>query len=219
MGQSLIPVGTDSTLPTARWSVGVGVGIPTLPSFQMTYRFQKQWAIRAGYDFFSYDKTAWMLAQDRVAIDLQIRMSKWVLLAHYLPFDTEKFGILAGFAYFPHKNLTATLHLAQNIQINRILITPSAAGTAFLKLGYVHAFAPYIGMTFGRPVPLRKMGLRFDIGTYYAGAFNLKQLTIDSSIFLKENESNRTVLERNLNQLPKFYRLVPDLKVVWVCRL
>lgn len=219
IGQAVIPVAADSSVPSPLWSLGIGVGITTLPSLQTTYRFQKRWAIRAGYDYLSYDKTAWSVAQDKVSLDVQVRMSKFVFLAHYLPFHTEKFGILTGFAFFPNKNLAGTLRLAQDILVNKVTITPSAVGTAFLKLGYSTPFAPYLGMTFGRPVPIGKTGWRFDIGAYYTGAFDLKQLTIDSNIFLQENESNIGVLERNLNQLPLFYRLIPDLKVVWVCRL
>ena len=209
----------DSTIPVHSWSLGVGVGITTLPSLQATYRFQKRWALRAEYNYMGYNQSSLKLAQGRVNADVQVRLSRWALVGHYLPFRTENFGILVGLAAFPNKTVATTFSLAQKIQVDRLLITPAAVGTGFFKLGCQHNFAPYIGITFGRPVPVGASGLRLDLGTYYGGAFDFKQLTIDSKIFLKENEANIGVLERNFNRLPFYYRLIPDLKMVWVCRI
>jgi hypothetical protein len=197
LGQPIVIA--DTTVAFRAWSFGVGVGITTLPTLQTTYHFQKRWALRVGYDYMGYNQTDWKLAQGKITTDVQVRLSRFVLLGHYLPFRTEKFGILAGLAVFPTKTFTATFHLAQNIQLDGLLITPAAVGTGLFKLGYQHHFAPYIGITLGRPVPAGHSGWRLDIGTYYVGAFELKQLTIDSKIFLKENEANIGVLERNLN--------------------
>lgn len=213
------PIAVDTTRPFPKWSLGVGVGITTLPSLQTTYHFRKRWSLRAGYDYMRYDQTNWKLAEGKIAMDIAIRMSRFVLLAHYQPFRTEKFGIIAGIAFFPTKTITTTFHLAQNINWSGYLFTPAAIGTGLFKLGYQQPFAPYIGLTWGRPVPVSTSGWRFDVGSYYGGAFQLKQLTINSKIFLKENEANIGVLERNLNQLPFFYRLIPDLKIAWVYRL
>jgi hypothetical protein len=199
------------------WSIGVGAGVTSLPSLQCTYAWKSQLAIRGEYDYMGYQYNAYpfKVRNTNASIDLETRLSRFVVMAHYTPFRTKNMGFLAGFAVFPKKTVSGTLHLVDTLWVGEAVITPEVLGTGQLRLGYRTVFAPYFGITIGRPIPAHKNGLRLDIGAYYGGKFAVKELNIDSNIFLEENESNATVLERNFNRLPMYYRLIPDIKLVW----
>jgi hypothetical protein len=197
-----------------KWSIGIGVGVTSLPSLQCTYRWNEHWAIRGEYDYLGYGYKD-IPVKAKAAIDIETRMSRFVFMAHYMPFKTDKWGILAGIAIFPSKTVAGTLHLADTLFLSEAVISPDVLGTGELRLGYTTVFAPYLGLTIGRPIPAHKNSWRLDIGAYYGGKFAVKALNIDSNVFLKENESNASVLERNFNRLPIYYRIIPDIKIVW----
>jgi hypothetical protein len=215
-----LPASTQPALePTApkKWSIGIGVGVTSLPSLQCTYRQSEHIAIRGEYDYlgYGYKDIPFQVKTVNAAFDIQIRMSRFVLMAHYMPFKTDKWGILAGVAVFPSKTVVGTLHLADTLFVKEAIITPEVLGTGQLRLGYATVFAPYLGITIGRPIPVHKNSWRVDIGAYYGGKFAVKELNIDSNVFVKDNESNASVLERNFNRLPVYYRFIPDVKVSW----
>ncbi|MEN9611541.1 MAG: hypothetical protein RLZZ628_2355 [Bacteroidota bacterium] len=199
------------------WSLGIGVGVTSLPSVQLTYRLQDKIAIRGEYDYmgYNYGGLPLQIKGAKAALDIEMRLSRFVLLAHYTPFEAKRIGFTAGIAVFPSKTVTGTLHLADTLVFGEAIVTPDVLGTGQLKLGYATAFAPYLGFTIGRPIPAHQQSLRLDIGAYYGGKFAVKALKIDSNVFLKENESNASVLERNFNRLPSYYRMIPDVKLAW----
>ncbi len=220
--QTVVPISasaqvTAETAPSQKWSVGIGVGVTSLPSVQLTYRQNKHLAIRGEYDYlgYGYKDIPFQLKKVNATVDVQTRMSRFVFMAHYMPFKTENCGILAGIAVFPSKTVVGTLRLADTIFLSEAVITPEVLGTGQLRLGYATVFAPYLGITIGRPIPAHKNSWRFDIGAYYGGKFAVKELNIDSNVFGKENESNAAVLERNFNRLSVYYRFIPDIKVSW----
>ena len=222
---SLISIVTAQTEATSAlqssnahpWSLGIGVGVTSLPSVQLTYRLQENIAIRGEYNYMGYNYVGLPLQikTAKAALDIETRLSHFVLMAHYTPFEPKWIGFTAGIAVFPSKTVTGTLHLTDTLVFGEAIVTPDVLGTGRLRLGYATCFAPYLGFTIGRPIPAHKQGLRLDIGAYYGGKFAVKALKIDSNVFLKENESNASVLERNFNRLPLYYRMIPDVKLVW----
>jgi hypothetical protein len=216
------PLATTETSPSLKqWSLGIGVGMTALPSLQATYRLSTHWAVRGEYDYMGYQYQAYPLKirNTKASVDIEARLSRFVLMAHYTPFKADWIGITAGMAVFPRKTIAGTLHLADTLYFQEAVITPEVLGTGRLRLGFATPFAPYLGVTLGRPIPLNKSSWRLDAGAYYGGHFAVKELSVDSSLFLKENEENATVLERNFNRLPVFYRLIPDVKIAWVYAL
>jgi hypothetical protein len=226
---SLVTIGTAQSkeVPafqppdTPTWSLGIGVGVTSLPSVQLTYRLRENLAIRGEYDYmgYKYELMPLQIKGVHAALDIEMRMSRWVVMVHYTPFQTKRIGLMAGIAVFPSKTVTGTLHLTDTLTFGEAVITPEVLGTGALRLGYATAFAPYLGFTIGRPIPAHKQSWRLDIGAYYGGKFAVKALTIDSNVFLKENESNASILERNFNRLPMYYRVIPDVKIAWVYSL
>lgn len=72
--------------------------------------------------------------------------------------------------------------------------------------------APYIGFSVGSPVPKKRFGVTFDVGTYY---MSRPEVVVDATNLLEPNKLNQKPLYENL----KGYRWLPQVQLNFTYKL
>lgn len=90
------------------------------------------------------------------------------ITVEYLPFRGSSFKLVGGLGYFVEGNLTVRGYNRDGISYKEMTIDPEDIGSVVFKMDY-SGVAPYLGFGFGRAVPKNRVGIGFEIGTFYMG--------------------------------------------------
>jgi len=105
------------------------------------------------------------------------------------------FKLTGGVAYLMSK-VTSTAQLRDSTPQGDIQISPDEVGQIKAEIKPSSNIAPYIGIGFGRAIPKNRVGVSFEIGTYYMGSPNVD---FYCTKMLEPTSSMKTVLTDNLS--------------------
>ena len=112
------------------------------------------------------------------------------------------FKLTGGLAYMI-SNLKSTAQLRDSQPQGVINIPPDEVGQIKAEIKPSSIIAPYIGIGIGRAIPKHRVGVSFELGTYYIGS---PDLTFNTTKMLAPTTSQGDVLRSNLSDyqwLPK----------------
>jgi hypothetical protein len=215
MAKSQTPDGgvrMSSTQPIAKKDIAVGLnfGITNGIGVDVAYRFAKHFTARLAYnnarfsvkdfkkDIVSTNPDGTKSTQS-VSFDANVNLSNLGLNFELAPGAKGRLKLVGGLAFFPTNAITAGGKMLTAIKFNDVQLTPDDLGSGTVTIGYQSKIAPYLGMSFGRTIPRKRMNISFDLGTYYKGDYKV-DINIKQGVLLKENENNAAQLEHNLNQ-------------------
>jgi hypothetical protein len=105
------------------------------------------------------------------------------------------FKLTGGVAYLMSK-VTSTAQLRDSTPQGDIQISPDEVGQIKAEIKPSSNIAPYIGIGFGRAIPKNRVGVSFEMGTYYMGSPNVD---FYCTKMLEPTSSMKTVLSDNLS--------------------
>jgi hypothetical protein len=92
--------------------------------------------------------------------------------------------------------VTSTAQLRDSTPQGDIQISPDEVGQIKAEIKPSSNIAPYLGIGFGRAIPKNRVGVSFEIGTYYMGSPNVD---FYCTKMLEPTSSMKTVLTDNLS--------------------
>ena len=207
--------GVSAATPLHR-SVSLRAGFQTAP-FGYSY----------SYDDFGQFNIAGTSIPD-LDLKARLKMSSGHLLVDWVPFrrGRSSFFLSAGFFVGSGKPLTIDGRFDMQaladagipidrvtdipIEIGDATIRPDASGgvSAYLK---VHSFKPYVGLGFGRAIPTRRVGFRFELGALFHGSPK-----IDSPNYHSMSEDDEL---EGFNKLLRDFKVYPQLSFQVTVRL
>ena len=105
------------------------------------------------------------------------------------------FKLTGGVAYLI-SNIKSTAQLRDSTAQGDINISPEEVGQIKAEIKPSSNIAPYIGIGFGRAIPKNRVGVSFEIGTYYMGSPNVD---FYCTKMLEPTSSMKAVLSDNLS--------------------
>jgi len=103
---------------------------------------------------------------------------------------------LTGGAAYMLSNIKALAQLRDSTLQGVINIPPDEVGQINAEIKPSINIAPYIGIGFGRAIPKKRVGVSFEMGTYYMGSPNVD---FSCTKMLEPTSSMKTVLSDNLS--------------------
>ncbi len=140
------------------------------------------------YNNGSNDKPQYLLANANIVLGSIGAYIDW----H--PFGNA-FKLTGGVAYLMSK-VTSTAQLRDSTLQGVIQISPDEVGQIKAEIKPSSNIAPYIGLGFGRSIPKHRVGVSFEIGTYYMGSPNVD---FYCTKMLEPTSGMKTVLTNNLS--------------------
>lgn len=88
------------------------------------------------------------------------------LSLQYNPFKNSSFKLVGGLGYFTNAKVSGNGQPTKGSSYGEIIISPKDVGEINITIDY-KGLAPYLGLGFGRAVPKNRVGISFEIGTFY----------------------------------------------------
>lgn len=188
-------------------SIGLNFGTKGLVGIDLGLALNSRFGFRFGYNYLDFKINGYETNFNRfsyyASIDVEVRQSNIELLAEY-SFNEGKFRIVTGIAYFFDNMLRGKIQLRDYFRLNDVDLTPEEIGYFQVTTDFSSRISPYLGVSFGKLIPEKRIGFTFDIGTYYKAK---PLVDIDATNVIRNNDLNEDVLERNITQ----YRWWPVL--------
>lgn len=176
-------------------------------AFQITPKLN----IRIGYNTTRFEirdyETNFNRFEYYASIDADMRMSNFEIMVER-PIRLFKINInaVAGLAFFPINEASVKGEARDTFPFFDIGLTPGEIGYVKGTLSYRSNFSPYIGISFGKAIPKKKLGFSFQFGTYYKGR---PTMDIEGSNILRSIDrfNNEKIIEDGISS----YRWWPVL--------
>ncbi|HMQ49272.1 MAG TPA: hypothetical protein PKA00_17445 [Saprospiraceae bacterium] len=180
-------------------AIGFNFGTKSLIGLEFATSLSSNWWLRAGFnhmDFFvaGYETNLNRFEQYAV-IDLDAKHSNIDFLIDWQPWKAN-IRFVGGFGAFFDNYFFAKFQLRDNIPFNDIELTPEEIGYLTAEIDYKSIINPYLGVSFGKIVPSKRVGFSLDLGTYYKGKPNI---LLDGTNIVRHNSLNSEALEDNLS--------------------
>ena len=209
--------GFSAATPLHR-SVSLRAGFQTAP-FGYGYTYD---------DFDRFDVGGTTVQIPDLDLKAKLKLSSGHMLVDWVPFRRgwSSFFLSAGFFVGSGKMLTVDGRFDMQaladagippqlvtdipIEIGDATIRPDASGgvNAYLK---VHSFKPYVGLGFGRAIPTRRVGFRFELGALFHGSPK-----IESPNYYSTSEDDEL---EGFNKLLRDFKVYPQLSFQVTVRL
>lgn len=110
-----------------------------------------------------------------VPMDIKVNMFNAKLLVDFFPKRDSRFHITGGFFFGNNKILKVDGYsdYDEPIEIGDIWIRPDGMGRVSAWIDN-RAIKPYLGLGFGRTIPRKRVGFKFELGTIFQGAPKVK---------------------------------------------
>ena len=209
--------GVSAATPLHR-SVSLRAGFQTAP-FGYSYTYD---------DFAQLNVGGTSVRVPDLDLKAKLKMSSGHLLVDWVPFrrGRSSFFLSAGFFVGSGKLITVDGQFDMQaladagipvdmvkdipIEIGDAVITPDASGAAHAYLK-VHSFKPYVGLGFGRAIPTRRVGFRFELGALFYGSPK-----IDSPNYSSTSQDDEL---EGFNKLLRDFKVYPQLSFQVTVRL
>lgn len=185
-------------------AVSIGAGFPGY-SISLNYQLNKQISARIGYLNGFYDPyyyTSFKGNYTEVKGNFQVNMLN--LFLDYHPIFKKKFRITLGLAN-SYNEYFITVTPLTNQTYGYITYTPADIGKIKTEVK-VNSIMPYLGIGFGKAVPINRLGLGLDLGFYYQGSpkFNFQS---EGSFKPSDNEKNTNLFNNAFSN----WALIPSV--------
>ena len=193
---------TDAYSPAGTISIGPSLSTLGL-GLELGYRPSNYFAIRAGGNFFDYDKS---LELDGIDYDGSLDLRSAGLIADIHPFGG---GFRLSFGARLNLNeASLSARPTENTEIGDRVYTPAEIGRIKGEVDF-DRFAPYVGLGYeGSPLPTEAFTLSLDLGVMYHGAPNVDLSATGHAATLAEDlEEERRKVEDEIETY-KFYPVI-----------
>lgn len=157
---------------------------------------------RLGGTYLSYDLKNYEIAfsSTKLVINGPVTLGSLGAYVDWHPFNNA-IKVTGGVAYMV-TGFKSNAVLKDSVKQGDISVSPNDVGKVNIEIKPA-SFAPYIGIGFGRAVPKNRVGVSFEVGTYYIGSPTINFTTTG---MLEPTTNQGKVLTSNLkdyNWLPK----------------
>jgi hypothetical protein len=186
----------SNTKAQSTHKLGIAFNLGTTPGIEIAYGLSSQVAIRLGYSYFKYNlNTTAKSSNEEVKLGGDINMSILGLSAEYFPFKKSSFKVFGGASYIEKGDLSVTVAPTSTYTFGSTVFTPDQIGDVSLKVDYGKSIAPFAGIGFGRSIPKNRIGLGFEIGTYYTKS---PVVTLIGKERLSSMSEQQTTVQKNM---------------------
>lgn len=175
----------------------------------------RNFALRGGFstlpgDFnYTYDGTGDNGDAFSVDMKAQSKMTNGNLLVDFFPRKDSRFHLSAGVIFGSARLLKVTGHTDYDepIEIGDVWIRPDNLGNvaAWIETNNIK---PYVGLGFGRTIPRRRFGFKFELGGIFQGSPKIKT---DNPIINDELLQNQSELDDVNKFLKDYFKVYPVL--------
>jgi hypothetical protein len=149
-----------------KFAVGLSVG--TMPGLEVAYHINNHLNVRADYHFLKYQvNTSAESSNESVYVSGKLKMSAIALSLEYLPFQKSSFKLIGGFTYLDQASFFVEVSPESTYTFGSTVFTPEEIGLVSFGLDYGKSIVPFVGIGFGRAVPQKRIGVGFEVGSYY----------------------------------------------------
>jgi len=217
--------------PFSHWAVGINVGLYGY-GLEVNTHLIPNIKLRLGFNYFGYtfsrlkfdyefDEKAngYFIEREGTAeLTPKIGFVNGKVLFDILPFETGKFAFTTG-VYIGKNGLTVngiTYDRNSGRPIDTpiyfddgIVIYPDSKGNVDATLRMGNIVKPYFGLTFGRAIPRRSVGFKFEMGVIYQGNLKLESNSTGNSAAVDRANDE---LNSGMNELPN---TIQNLLKLW----
>lgn len=140
------------------------------------------------------------ISGEELLVDSELDFSNIDIRINYHPFSNA-FKIVAGLAFFSNSNLNVKTEFKNNISIGDIEFNAEESGSLDIDFNWSKT-TPYLGIGFGRAVPRKRLGLSFDVGSYFSSS---PEITLLATGLIEETQDQ----EELLNEKFKTFKFLP----------
>ncbi|MFZ4797876.1 MAG: hypothetical protein ACOYMA_10300 [Bacteroidia bacterium] len=197
-----------TTNSVSKKGLGIGVSLSTNGiGAQISYSLLSsgKLILRAEGNYLNYNLKDYKtnFSGKNMVLNGSIKFGSAGLYADWHPFGNS-FKMVLGCAVLLN-SINSVAQLKDSIKQGEIMISPSEIGKITFE-GKPTSVAPYIGLGFGRSVPKRRLGVSFEVGTYFIGE---PSVSFNADGMLEPTSSQETVLSNNLKE----YKWLPKLSI------
>lgn len=197
--ETSVPVPSKNAIGVQVGLLGFGGDYARVINNQFSGRLQ------INYFSFAMDNKKYNISAQDILVDASVKFFNFDVLIDYYPFKERAFKLVAGLAIFINQDISATISLSENMDINDIPFTPDQIGMVGLTNTWAR-LAPYAAIAVGRAVPKKRVGFGFELGGYYVGK---PVPTIIATGMLSETKDEEQQLASDMSE----YRWLPMLKL------
>ena len=199
----------DSTAYQKKFGLGL-IGGTTGLGLDLFYKFSKHFAVRGGFNYFAFKLNNYKFSITSTATDgtkslqtvltnVDYDMNHGFALFEYNIGSKGWFRFVTGVALYTTKSAMASAKLITTYKFNDIQISGDDLGSGGGELYLKNKLSPYIGIGLGKLAPRKRVNISADIGTYYSGDYDIRNVVINPGLLLEGNKDNAPILARNLN--------------------
>lgn len=195
------------------FGLGFGAGIKGATG-QLSYHFKKELSLRAEVNGLTLED----LTVDIVFSGQTLRtvgnldlLNTSLILDYFPNYEYSSFHFFAGISYANNARMQGRGLYPEAIEYGEITFEGEEIGYVDVQM-ITNTWMPQMGIGFGRSRPKRKAGVRFEIGTYYWGA---PQIKMEATRMLENTAQEASKLQDNLSQ----YRWLPFMNIALNFRL
>ena len=162
---------TTSSLSKRKNAIAVSFGSPGI-GFEFARKLTSKLTARVAYHTFTfkdYKKKDVNIGNEKVTVAGDLETQVWDFGGEYLPFANSSFKLTFGLGILSNVNLKAKVTYQENITFGDVIITPTNVGHVLVDSKW-SGVAPFLGFGFGRAVPKKRIGLSFELGTYFTSS-------------------------------------------------
>lgn len=186
----------DSTATINRaypMAIGISAGTQAFIAGDFTINLRKNVNARLAYHQLSYTfkESVIDFNNAQLLFNAKFQQSNLAVFGEYA-LAKDKLRLVAGLAYAPDNAMTFNGILADSLQFQDVLASPEEIGLISGTVQMGNKVAPYLGIGLGRAIPLKRVGISADIGTYYKGS---PKVDLVATNLLRNNVNNEEVIE------------------------
>ena len=173
---------TTGNLSERKNAIAVSFGSPGI-GFEFARKLTNKLTARVAYHTFTfndYKKKDVSIGNEKVTVVGDLETQVWDFGGEYMPFTNSSFKLTFGLGILSNVSLKAKVTYQEEITFGDVIITPTNVGHVLVDSKWSGA-APYLGFGFGRAVPKKRIGLSFEMGTYFASS---PKVTLDATKLL-----------------------------------
>ncbi|MFA9212579.1 MAG: hypothetical protein ACEQSR_01865 [Candidatus Methylacidiphilales bacterium] len=185
-------------------AISIGTGFP-LYSLSLNYQLSNKISARLGFltGFYEpYYYASFKGNYTEVKGIFQVNMLN--LFLDYHPFYNYNFRVIFGLAN-SYNEYAVTVTPLTNQTYGYITYTPTDIGKIKTEI-QVNSIMPYLGIGFGKAVPVNRLGLGLDLGVYYQGSPKFK-FQSEGSFKPSDNEKNTNLFNNAFSD----WALIPSV--------
>jgi len=162
------------SLKIKSFSKSIGINIGTLGGgISFAYRLPKnhQLFLKGGLTYIGYGKLYNYNYNSKtiIRIDPDLRMGQGYVGIDYTPFKKSSLFLTTGVGYFYDSKFAAFTDTDTGFDTKDLVLTAEDFGKINFELRW-NKLAPFLGFGFGRAVSKKRIGVGFELGSYYIGS-------------------------------------------------